>query len=182
MRHALCALPDSFPFSAIGHGHTQTNTDGKTLYKISVRVRLCGSVAILTAHKFQSHVSYLLIFPTSHPLSFPQSQIPNRKISSSLSLVFFPPSHLPIFPTSAVSSSFPIQNSMLDVRCSMFIFSVPSIPPSHLPTLFFSTFPPSFFPPSAFPIPPSIPPYLPALASELQVVLNAVIIRQSSNT
>jgi hypothetical protein len=54
-------------------------------------VRLCGSVAILTAHKFQSHVSYLLIFPTSHPLSFPQSQIQNPKSKDST----FPPGPLP---------------------------------------------------------------------------------------
>ena len=50
---------------------------------------------------------------------------------------FETPSHLPTFffstfTPSAVSSSFPIQHSMLDVRCSMFIFSAPSTPPSRL--------------------------------------------------
>ena len=42
----------------IGHGHTQTNTDSKTLYIVCVRVRLCGSVAILIGHRF--------LIPTSH--------------------------------------------------------------------------------------------------------------------
>ena len=110
------------------------------------------------------------------------STIPNPK---SKDLLIPQPRFFPTFSSSDLPnfrSFFIFSHSKFDVGRSMFIFSVPSIPPSHLPTLFFSTFPPSFFPPSAFPIPPSIPPYLPALASELQVVLNAVIIRQSSNT
>jgi hypothetical protein len=54
--------PEAAFLSMIGHGHTQTNTDSKTLYKISVRVRLCGSVAILTAHKFRSHGFHILFY------------------------------------------------------------------------------------------------------------------------
>jgi hypothetical protein len=100
------------------------------------------------------------------PIHNPRSKIerfplPDLPVSPSLSLAFSPPSHFPIFPTSffppsAVSSSFPIRCSVLDVRCSMLIFSVPSTPPSLLipqpcfsPTFSSShllIFPTSFFP------------------------------------
>jgi hypothetical protein len=103
MRFALCT-PSHLPifFSTIGHGHTQTNTDSKTIYKISVRVRLCGSVAILTAHKFQSHVSHLLTFPRlpSALCPMPYAPCPMPYALCPMRFALCSPSDLPIFPPS----------------------------------------------------------------------------------